>query len=139
MAEAQLPFTIESFYKFISEKKLMAAKCRKCGNLLVPPRPMCTNCYSKDLEWTQLKGEGKLLTYTVIHVSPKQFEGMIPYAVGIVELAEGPKLPGMIHDISPDKIKVSMKLRVDFDTALPSEWPQWPRYYFKQLTNSVKP
>ncbi len=138
MAETPLPFTIESFYSLIAERKLMAAKCKRCGNLLVPPRPMCTDCYSKDLEWTQLKGEGKLLTYTVIHVSPKQFESMIPYAVGIVQLTEGPQLPGMIHDIEPEKIRVGMKLRVDFDTALPSEWPQWSRYYFKPLkeTNS---
>jgi len=138
MAEAPLLFSIESFYKFISERKLMAAKCRKCGMILVPPRPMCTDCYSKDLEWAQLKGEGKLLSYTVIHVSPKQFESMIPYAVGIVQLAEGPQLPGMIRDIELDKIRVGMKLRVDFDTVLPSEWPQWSRYYFKPLreTNS---
>lgn len=133
MAEAPLPFSIESFYKFISERKLMAAKCRKCGKLLVPPRPVCTDCYSKDLEWTQLKGEGKLLSYTVIHVSPKQFESMIPYVVGIVELTEGPKLPGMLRDVESDKIRVGMKLRVDFDTVLPPEWPQWSRYYFKPL------
>ena len=133
MAEAPLPFSIESFYKFISARKLIAAKCRKCGKLLVPPRPMCTDCYSKDLKWTKLKGEGKLLSYTVIHVSPKQFETMIPYAVGIVQLTEGPQLPGMIRSIEPDKIRVGMKLRVDFDTALPSEWPKWPRYYFKPL------
>ncbi len=128
-----LPFTIESFYKFIAEKRLMGAKCKRCGKLLVPPRPMCTDCYSKALEWIQLNGEGKLLTYTVIHVSPKQFRSMAPYAVGIVKLVEGPQLPGMIHGIDPDKIRVDMKLRVDFDTALASEWPQWPRYYFKPL------
>jgi len=133
MTETVMPFTIESFYKLVAERKLMAARCRKCGELLVPPRPMCPHCYSRDLEWTQLKGEGELLTYTVIHVSPKRFENMIPYAVGIVKLVEGPKLPGMIRGIEPDKIKIGMKVKVDFDTALPSEWPQWPRYYFKPV------
>jgi hypothetical protein len=131
MAETSLSFTIESFYKFIAEKKLMAAKCQRCGRLLLPPRPVCSGCHSKDLEWTELKGEGELLTYTVIHVAPKQFQSMIPYAVGIVKLKEGPQLPGMIRDTKPDKIKVGMKLLIDFDTMLPSEWPRWPRYYFK--------
>ncbi len=133
MAEAPLLFSIESFYKYISKRKLMAAKCKKCNKLLVPPRSMCTDCYSKDLEWIQLKGEGKLLSYTIIHVSPKQFKSMIPYVVGIVELTEGPKLPGMLRNVESDKIRVGMKLRVDFDTVLPSEWPQWSRYYFKPL------
>jgi hypothetical protein len=131
MAETSLPFTIESFYKLIAQKKLMAAKCQWCGRLLLPPRPVCSGCHSKDLEWTELKGEGELLTYTVIHVAPKQFQSMIPYAVGIVKLKEGPQLPGMIRDTKLDKIKVGMKLLIDFDTMLPSEWPRWPRYCFK--------
>jgi hypothetical protein len=136
MAETQLPFTIESFYRLITERKLMAARCKGCGKLLLPPRQMCTNCYSKDLEWTQLKGEGKLLTYTVIHVSPKQFQDLVPYAVGILKLTEGLQLPGMIRDIKYEKLKVGMKLKVDFDTSLPAEWPQWPRYYFKPSVTS---
>lgn len=125
------PFTIEQFYKFASERKLMAAKCKKCGTMLLPPRPMCTKCFSSDLEWVELKNKGKLLTYTVIHVSPKQFESLIPYAVGIVKLEDGPKLPGMIQGVEPEKISVGMDLKVDFDTAIPSEWPMWPRYFFK--------
>jgi len=130
MAET-FPFTIEQFYKFVSERKLMAAKCKKCGTMLLPPRPMCTKCFSSDLEWIELKNKGKLLTYTVIHVSSKQFELLIPYAVGIVKLEDGPKLPGMIQDVEPEKISVGMDLKVDFDTTIPSEWPTWPRYFFK--------
>ncbi|TET18843.1 Zn-ribbon domain-containing OB-fold protein [Candidatus Bathyarchaeota archaeon] len=130
MAET-FPFTIEQFYKFVSERKLMAAKCKKCGTMLLPPRPMCTKCFSSDLEWVELRNKGKLLTYTVIHVSSKQFESLIPYAVGIVELEDGPKLPGMIQDVEPEKISVGMSLEVDFDTTIPSEWPTWPRYFFK--------
>ena len=130
MAET-FPFTIEQFYKFASERKLMAAKCRKCGTMLLPPRPMCTKCFLSDLEWVELKNKGKLLTYTVIHVSSKQFESLIPYAVGIVKLEDGPKLPGMIQGVEPEKISVGMDLKVDFDTTIPSEWPTWPRYFFK--------
>lgn len=125
------PFTIEQFYKFASERKLMAAKCKKCATMLLPPRPMCTKCFSSDLEWVELRNKGKLLTYTVIHVSPKQFESLIPYTVGIVKLEDGPKLPGMIQGVEPEKISVGMDLKFDFDTTIPSQWPTWPRYFFK--------
>lgn len=130
MAETH-PFTIESFYKFVSEEKLMAAKCSRCGTLLLPPRPVCTKCLSTDFKWVELKGKGKLLSYTVIHVSPVQFQFMAPYIVGIVELEDGPHLPGMIRGVEPGKIGVGMDLIVDFDTSIPSEWPLWPRYFFK--------
>ncbi|MFQ6065003.1 MAG: Zn-ribbon domain-containing OB-fold protein [Candidatus Bathyarchaeia archaeon] len=130
MAETR-SFTIEEFYKFVSERKLMAAKCKKCGKLLLPPRPVCTECVSTDLRWVELEKRGKLLTYTAIHVSPSQFQSMAPYVVGIIELRGGAKLPGMIRDIEPEKIKVGMQLEVDFDTTQPSEWPTWPRYFFR--------
>jgi len=80
-----------------------------------------------------LKGQGKLLTYTVIHVSPKQFEALAPYPVGIVKLNEGPQLLGMIRGVEPDKIKVGMSLTVDFEKAssTQTQWPTWPRYHFK--------
>ena len=126
-----LSFTIESFYKFVGEGKLMAAKCSKCGTLLLPPRPVCTKCLSTDFRWVELKGKGKLLSYTVIHVSPMQFESMAPYTVGIVELEAGPHLPGMIRDVEPEKIRVGMDLVVDFDTSVPTQWPLWPRYFFR--------
>lgn len=126
-------FTIESFYKFVEEGKLMAAKCNKCGALHLPPRPVCTNCFSKDLKWVPMNNKGKLLTYTVIHVAPKQFEELAPYPVGIVKLEEGPQLLGMIRGVEPGELKIGMTLTTDFEkpTTTQTQWPTWPRYYFK--------
>jgi len=109
----------------------MAAKCIKCGAMLLPPKPLCTKCFSTDFEWVKLSGKGKLLSYTVIHVSPSQFESMTPYIVGIVKLEEGLHLPGMIRGVEPEKIRVGMTLTVDFDKSMPSQWPVWPRYFFR--------
>ncbi len=126
-----LPFTIEQFYEFIGERKLMAVKCRSCTSLLLPPKNVCPRCFSTDLEWTELEKNGKLLTYTVIHVSPRQFQSMAPYAIGIIKLEDGPHLLGMIRQVKPEEIKVGMNLTVDFDTDMPSQWPTWPQYFFR--------
>jgi len=125
------PFTIEQFYKFIGERKLMAAKCRSCASLTLPPRNVCPKCFSTELEWVELKKRGKLATYTVVHVPPVQFQSISPYAVGIIKLEDGPHLLGMIRGVKPEEIKVGMNLTVDFDTNLPSHWPMWPRYFFR--------
>jgi uncharacterized OB-fold protein len=125
-------FTIEQFYKYVGQKKLMGGKCRKCGKIQVPPRPLCDKCLSTEFEWVELPKIGKLLTYTVIHVAPPQFQNMVPYIAGIVELENGIKLPGIIKDTQPEKVKVGMSLKVEFEEALQTQgWPQWPRYYFK--------
>jgi len=135
MTDEPVAFTIENFYNFIKEDKLMAAECTECGKLLVPPRPMCSKCFSKKLKWRELKKRGKLLTYTVIHVSPQRFQQLTPYAVGIVELEDGGQLPGMIKNVDLKRIKIGMTLAMDFSHEPVSEqWPQWSRYYFKPIT-----
>jgi uncharacterized OB-fold protein len=130
----QPPFTIEQFYKFLAEGKLMAGKCTKCGKIHLPPRPLCDNCYSQAFTWTPMPTQGKLLTYTVIHVAPEQFQHQAPYAVGIIQLENDTKLPGMITDVPHNQLKIGMNLTVDFTTCETTQpWPQWPRYCFKPL------
>jgi uncharacterized protein len=128
----QEPFTIEQFYKFMVQKKLMAGRCLKCGKIHLPPRLLCDNCYGQQFEWMQISGKGKLVTYTIIHVAPQQFQALTPYAVGIVELENGLKIPGMIPGLTREQLKVGMQLTLDFGTCSTSQcWPQWQRYCFK--------
>ena len=133
MSDNPLPFTVSSFYKFVSEKRLMAAKCNECGTVLLPPKPMCTKCLSTNLQWIELEGAGKLLSYTVIYIAPEQFQSITPYTVGIIELKNGLRLPGMIRDVNAEEIRVGMDLKIDFDTSTSSQWPAWPRYFFRPL------
>jgi uncharacterized OB-fold protein len=59
---------------------------------------------------------------------------MAPYAMGIVQLENGLKIPGMIRAIALEQIKVGMDLIIDFGTCDATQpWPQWPRYYFKPV------
>jgi uncharacterized OB-fold protein len=128
----QEPFTIEQFYKFTSQGKLMAAKCLKCGKIHLPPRPICDNCYSQEFVWHQIQGKGKLLTYTIIYVAPQQFQAMAPYSVGIIEFVAGLRIPGIIQRVSQEQLKIGMELTLDFSTCSQTQhWPVWHRYCFK--------
>ncbi len=130
----QEQFTIEQLCKYMSQGRLMGGKCKKCGKLHFPPRPLCNSCFSKDFTWTELPKNGKLLTYTIIHVAPPQFQIMAPYAMGIVQLDNGLKVPGMIKDAPFDQIKIGMKLSLVFEACTPTaQWPQWTRYHFKPI------
>jgi hypothetical protein len=128
------PFTIEQFYKFLQQGKLMAGICQKCKKVHLPPRPFCDNCGSQEFSWLNISGKGKLVTYTIINVAPQQFQSMTPYAVGIVELAGGLKIPGMIQAVTQEQLKIGMPLLLDFGTCnQPQQWPCWQRYCFKPL------
>ena len=85
--------------------KAYGGQCLKCGKIHLPPRPLCDNCFSQDFEWVTVSGKGKLLTYTVINVAPQQFQALTPYAVGIVQLENGLKIPGMIQWLNAEATK----------------------------------
>ena len=128
------PFTIDQFYKFMLQRKLMAGKCVKCGKIHMPPRPLCGNCFSQEFEWVEVPGKGHLLTYTIIHIAPQQFQAMVPYVVGIVQLENGLKIPGMISGVPMDRLKIGIELIIDFEACNPNQpWPKWSRYCFKPL------
>jgi len=111
----------------------MAVRCVRCRHLMVPPRQICSKCRSSTVEWVQLGTKGKLVTYTIVHVAPPQFKHMTPYALGIVEMPEGVKLPSIIRASRLESLSVGMALEVDFSlNPQDSNWPQWPRYFFKE-------
>jgi uncharacterized OB-fold protein len=79
------------------------------------------------------------LTYTVIHVAPKQFEAEAPYPVGIVKLDKGLQLLGRIRGVEPSQLKIGMELSIGFEKTSDqldtlTTWPPWPRYFFKPET-----
>jgi len=127
--DSQLPPTLESFYQFCAQKRLMGARCKSCRAVLVPPRALCPRCGSADMQWTELKGTGKLLTYSVVHVAPPAFHSFVPYAVGIVLLTEGARLPGMIR-VDPKYLRIGLKMRIAFEQPRSEGWPSWARYCF---------
>jgi uncharacterized OB-fold protein len=133
MTEA-LPHTIEQFYRFIAQGKIMATKCSHCDATYVLPRFMCAKCLSKNLVWVEIGKMGKLLTYTVIYIAPAKFQEDVPYVYGIIELDDGLSLPGVIRNVSLDKVKIGMNLEVGFDIKADKEWPRWPRYFFTPVS-----
>jgi len=127
--DSESSMTLESFYRFCAQKKLMGARCKSCRTILVPPRTLCPKCGSTGMRWEELKGIGKLLTYSVVHVAAPAFQSSVPYAVGIVELTEGAKLPGMIRADLKD-LRIGLNLKVAFEPPRSESWPSWARYRF---------
>jgi uncharacterized protein len=116
------PFTDHSYEQFLSEKRIMGTKCRKCGSLALPPRVICASCHSTDLEWVEFRGEGTLAAFTSIYIPPpfmarEGFGRNNPYVSGVVELKEGPRVVARIIGVdagSPETIKVGMPVKADF-------------------------
>jgi hypothetical protein len=134
------PFTIDSFFSFFTEKKLMASRCEECGALWLPPRPVCLKCHGTEMEWAELEGRGKIVAFTVIGVGSMMMVNAgygrdNPYCVGVVQLEEGPRISAQILGVDvahPENIKIGTPVTVDF-----VERGTW--HFVKEVSDIKKP
>lgn len=116
------PFSAFSFEQYLAEHKLMVTRCAKCASNYIPPRAICPQCHSDQMEWVEASGDARLAAFTVIYGGPtfmaaQGFDRKNPYISGIVALEEGPSISARITGIDPLKpemIQIGTLLSVDF-------------------------
>jgi uncharacterized OB-fold protein len=116
------PFSDISYEQFLDEERLMGSRCKTCGTLFVPPRPICIRCHGADMIWVETEGRGKLSAFTCIAIGPpfmiaEGYDRKHPYCSGVVELDEGVRVVARIEGVDttkPEGIKVGMPLTVRF-------------------------
>ncbi|MFC1980330.1 Zn-ribbon domain-containing OB-fold protein [Chloroflexota bacterium] len=110
-------FTAETkaadFVTYLEQGKVMATRCKECGANYFPPKMDCPNCSSSDVEWFEIKGNGKLLTYTTVNYGPTGFEDEAPYTLAIVGFTEGLRVFGRLSkSIKEGDSKIGMDVKV---------------------------
>ena len=67
------------------------------------------------LEWRPCLGTGTLYSFTVNHLSADPAGGEGPFAVALVELAEGHRMMINVVGLAPDELSVGMAVRVTWE------------------------
>ncbi len=93
--------SFKEFNEALKENKLLGLKCQECGAITVPPKMTCQKCSSPDMEIVELKGKGKIRTFTTVNVAPEGREDEVPYIILLVELDEGPWIMGNLDGTDP--------------------------------------
>ena len=103
---------ISSFFKNLKQGRLTTTKCKKCGELLWPPRIVCPCCLSNELEWVDLGSEGELYAFTEMRLgAPLGFVQDLPFCIGIVKIG-GLYLSARIDDATYGDLEIAMKVRL---------------------------
>jgi uncharacterized OB-fold protein len=104
---------VTDFITQLEAGKVMATRCRQCGGSYFPPKADCPRCLSSDVEWFEVKSQGKLLSYTVVNYGPTGFENDAPYILALARFDDGIQiLARLSRDIAEKDIKVGMNLVV---------------------------
>ena len=109
---------VARFWREIPQRyNFMGNKCGTCERVFFPPRESCPYCRRKsigNIKEIKLTGKGEVVTYTIIHVGPEDFEEQTPYPIAIIKLEEGPQITAQIVDCSLDEVKIGMKVESTF-------------------------
>ncbi|MFJ6100309.1 bifunctional MaoC family dehydratase N-terminal/OB-fold nucleic acid binding domain-containing protein [Streptomyces sp. NPDC092359] len=116
------------FWAGVAEHRLLVQRCGGCAALRLPWLPGCADCGSREWDTVEASGAGTVFSYVVMHhPSFPAFDP--PYAVGLIELAEGVRIISNVVGVPHDEVRIGMPvrlefLRVDEDLELPVFRPE---------------
>jgi len=104
---------IGKFTEYLKNNRLMGTKCKKCGKVYFPPRGDCTSCFGEEIEWIEMKGEGKLVTYTEVNFAPTGFQDDVPYILALGQLNSGHYVfARFAKDVQMEQVKSGMAIQL---------------------------
>ncbi|MFF5701598.1 bifunctional MaoC family dehydratase N-terminal/OB-fold nucleic acid binding domain-containing protein [Streptomyces sp. NPDC012794] len=112
----------QGFWDGVREHKLLIQRCTACATPRFPWLPGCNACSSPDWDTVEASGAGTVFSYVVMHHPPfpaftaheDPAEAGGPYAVALVELAEGVRMISNITGVPYDKVRIGLPVQLEF-------------------------
>ena len=102
---------INDFVGFLEDGKVMGTRCKSCGLVFFPPRSDCYQCLSSDVEWFEVAGKGKLVTYSRLQYAPVGFEADVPYCIALLDYGSFKVFGRISGDLPENEIQVGMQMK----------------------------
>lgn len=99
------------FVSYLEQGKVMGTKCKDCGMTFFPPRADCYKCLASNMEWFEVTGKGRLVTYSKLEYGPVGFEAELPYAIALADYGTYKVFGRLSKNIPENEIKVGMELK----------------------------
>ena len=110
------------FWDALKAHRIDIQQCDACGHWIFFPRLHCPRCFSQNLSWKTVSGEGELLTYTLSRVPTlPELADETPQKLAVVQLDEGPHLNTTLVGLGEGEIKIGMRVKPVFDDVVPGE------------------
>ncbi|WP_274560413.1 bifunctional MaoC family dehydratase N-terminal/OB-fold nucleic acid binding domain-containing protein [Streptomyces spiramyceticus] len=110
------------FWDGVAGHRLLIQRCGGCGTLRFPWLPGCGACGSPEWDTVEASGAGTVFSYVVMHhpafpafaASDHAADAAGPYAVGLIELAEGVRIISNVVGVPYDKVRIGMPVQLEF-------------------------
>ena len=109
-----VPFTattkVNDFIDHLEQGKVMGTRCKDCGMMFFPPRADCYKCLAGNMEWFQVQGKGKLVSFSKLEYAPQGFGDDLPYAIALLDYGDYKVFGRIAGTVPEDEIQVGMEM-----------------------------
>lgn len=119
---------VNDFIDHLEKGKVAGTRCKDCGAAFFPPRADCSHCLSSNMEWFDISGTGKLVTYSKLKFAPMGFDQDLPYAIALLDFGDYKVFGRIAPDVADEDVTIGMSM-----TAVSNELPNGQiNYVFKK-------
>lgn len=105
------------FFEAAARGELRIPRCVGCRRFQWYPAERCRACGSRRLAWEATSGRGTVFSFAIVNRPLlREFAPLVPYATGIVTLAEDPalRLVTRFVDCDPACLRIDLPVRAVF-------------------------
>jgi uncharacterized OB-fold protein len=107
---------VNDFITNLEEGKVMGTRCLDCGTMFFPPRAQCYKCLTSNMEWFEVTGEGKLITYSKLKYAPIGFEDDLPYFIAVLDYGDYKVFGRIAGDFPMEELEPGMAMKTVANT-----------------------
>lgn len=104
---------VNDFVDYLAQGKVMGTRCTKCGTIHFPPVADCAECLSSDVEWFEVTGAGKLVSFSKLMYGPTGFEDDLPYSIGLLDYGDYKVFGRIAKDIPEDELSIGVAMKTE--------------------------
>lgn len=108
---------LRPFWDGATANELRIPRCTSCNAWIWYPRATCPACRSADVAWTATSGRGTLFSFAIVRRALwEPYAPFVPYATGLVALAEDPsvRIVTRFVDCDVDALRVDAPVHAVF-------------------------
>ncbi len=102
---------VNDFIDYLDQGKVMGTRCKDCDLMFFPPRADCHQCLASNMEWFEVSGTGKLVSYSKLEYAPVGFGEDLPYRIALLDYGDYKVFGRIAGDLLEEEIVVGMEMK----------------------------
>jgi hypothetical protein len=104
------------FVDYLEKGKIAGTRCKDCGKVFFPPRADCFQCLAGNMEWFEVTGPGKLVSFSKLEYGPAGFQADVPYCIALLDYGTFKIFGRISRDVPEADIAVGMPMKTVANT-----------------------